>query len=431
MHLLLNMKNHILFAILTMTLFSCGQPNSSQEEAKVKKTALIAQTGKTWKNKSTLIVSFLDGSKDFKDEVELFSKEWTRYANINFVFYPTLAHIPKNQSADIVITFNTTVHTSAVGTDSKVSLQTGESMNLGLSQIKHINVRRGIILHEFGHALGLQHEHQHKKRSLEFDESKALIACRNHLGFTDTQCREFILQTIPAEGVYFSQYDPLSIMHYTLHPDFFKTKVEIRENSSLSLIDKLEIAKLYPGRKTAEEILLSHENLQRELKEISTYKNCKLTETLTEKIRPIERGVELTSVTQLVISSKVDNEFNDNYLWEDRESTIIRMQSLEYCNLSEDELTAKRNKKLADNYNNRQFGNCIIPLNENGTPNGNRGCGKDYPYQVYPLNYKVSLDNLCHPTFESALDSLKSLPYCSLKGSELEEANKKLAHRKY
>ncbi len=408
------LKSILLGGLTLLLVVSCGEPKNAQEEAKLVKTALIARTGKLWKNKSTVIVTFKDGTPEIKAEVERFAKEWTKYANLNFKFYPSAKEMPfYSPPADITITFNTNVHTSAVGTDSRTMEGGIASMNLGILNDKNINTRRSIILHEFGHAIGLEHEHQHKDRTLEFDQVKAIEACNKHINFTEEMCKMFILQTFKEGEAYFSKYDLFSIMHYSLHGDFFKEKIQMKANLSLSLTDKLEIAKIYPGRATAEQILVTHEAQQIEIAEISTYKNCKIREVLNEYLRPTDRGtVEMVPVKNLIIVSKVPGELEDNSMWEDRESTIIRMKSLEYCNLSEEELAASRAKQFASRLEQKNYGSCQIVIDSQGQPNSKMCLDKNFPFQIENVKTKNSADNLCHPTFDSALSVMKRIPPC-------------------
>lgn len=407
------MKNYLLLTMCIITLTSCGEPQNASTEAQIKKSALIANTGKLWKKGSTINVTFKDGTPEIKAEVEKYATEWTKYANLNFKFYNSAKDIPKKESADIVITFNTQVNTSAVGTDSKYVSKSDASMNLGILDDVHINTRRSIILHEFGHAIGLQHEHQHKNRTLQFDETKTIEACRTKINFTEEMCRMFIIQTIPANEAYFSKYDLLSIMHYTLHSDFFKSPMDMKSNLSLSLTDKVEIAKMYPGRMTADQILETHEAQTREMEQVSTYKNCRLDETLTEKMRPTDSGtVELVSVKQLTISSIVDGEFEDRYLWEDRESTIIRMQTLPYCNMEEKELEESRAKEKAEKYAKRNLGSCSINLNEDGTPAPSNCRNPKFPFEITKIGAPRSGSSICYQTFESAYETMKTQANC-------------------
>jgi serralysin len=407
------MKNYLLLSMCIVVLTSCGEPNNAKTEAQIKKTALIATTGKLWKKGSTINITYKDGSPEIQTEVEKYATEWTKYANINFKFYKTLKDIPKKESADIVITFNTQVNTSAVGTDSKYVSKSDASMNLGILTDKNINTRRSIILHEFGHAIGLEHEHQHKNRTLEFDDSKIIDTCKSRINFTEEMCRMFIIQTIPSNEAYFSQYDLLSIMHYSLHSDFFKTAMEMRANLSLSLTDKVEIAKMYPGRMTADQIIATHEAQEREMQEISTYKNCKLNESITEKMRPTDRGtVELVTIKQLTISSITPGEFEDRYLWEDRESTIIRMQTIPYCNMDEKELEESRAKEKAEKYAKRNLGSCSINIKEDGTPAPSNCRNPKYPFEITKIGAPKAGSTTCYQTFESAYETMKTQQNC-------------------
>ena len=81
---------------------------------------------------------------------------WAKYANVNFCKVD-------DQAAEIRITFNPTLGAwSQPGTDAtKVPIEEA-TMNLGpVTSTDACSLEEsGYILHEFGHALGLFHEHQ-------------------------------------------------------------------------------------------------------------------------------------------------------------------------------------------------------------------------------------------------------------------------------
>ena len=96
-----------------------------------------------------------------QNTVQDICKQWENYTNITF-------RKVDNQNALIRITFNPRAGSySAMGTDCKDNWFIGKAtMNLGWIKegAQNADENRGTILHEFGHALGLDHEHQSPAR---------------------------------------------------------------------------------------------------------------------------------------------------------------------------------------------------------------------------------------------------------------------------
>lgn len=113
-----------------------------------------------WTNGQTLRIGFLDGDDWQKGQVRQYAVEWCRYANLTFAFDP-----PLNSPCEILISFMEPGSWSQLGTYSllKTALPIPEaSMNFGWMWygVPEEDLR-ATILHEFGHALGLVHEHQY------------------------------------------------------------------------------------------------------------------------------------------------------------------------------------------------------------------------------------------------------------------------------
>src|SRR4051812_17793299 len=70
------------------------------------------------------------------------------------------------------------------------------------------------VLHEFGHALSLDHEHQHPACDIQWDVN-AVLAEYQRLGWDATKTRFNILDRITDNQIYLRKpYDPVSVMHY-------------------------------------------------------------------------------------------------------------------------------------------------------------------------------------------------------------------------
>ncbi|KAI8963271.1 hypothetical protein F5Y11DRAFT_365285 [Daldinia sp. FL1419] len=98
------------------------------------------------------------------------------------------------------------------------------------------------ILHEFGHAPGLNHEHQHPDCKIIFDRS----ALRNQ-GLEDFEIqRDYEKKNVV--GAMVIPHDVRSIMHYSVVPKIVKNlSTEIPHNDVLSDGDKEILMTLYPA----------------------------------------------------------------------------------------------------------------------------------------------------------------------------------------
>jgi hypothetical protein len=421
------MKKTINYLLVALILISCGKSHEgSHSSVRLLKGSLIADTSATWENNHTLIVTYLDGTPDYKAEVERFSQEWAKYANINFAFYSNIDDLPYSKNADVVISFNDQGNNSFIGKDSRSLAKKGKkTMNLSIfKKEENINERRFIVLHEFGHALGLAHEHLRTDRNFYLDENKAYEYCEKIFHFGKEMCLHNMINTISGSKYYLSTYDPQSIMHYSLHPGFFDNKFSLRNNKSLSLLDKIEIAKIYPGRISEEEIIADHKLLVSEVDEMKTYKNCKINESTSTESRLNAQGIEApTKIRYYSLSSLVPGEYKNPFAWEDKEGLVFLLKNTEYCNLEGEDLKNYREKIYAGHLANNDYGNCTIPLNSDGTPQL-KGCTNENPYSILKRDHVTHVDNFCYPLFQVALEKLKSNKYCTLPTDELIEKEK-------
>ena len=193
---------------------------------------------KLWINGSTLTVRFMGGTPEQQTLATEHANLWTHHANLTFEFNNAA-------DADIRVSFNSSDGAwSYVGTDAKNIPLNQATMNLGFMD-------RGTAIHEFGHAIGLGHEHQNPDGGIEWNEAEVI---RDLSGppnnWTVAQIRHNVLNKYTQDQVRGTKFDSNSIMLYEFPDRWTQNNTGTHGNSSLSQLDEefIRSAEAYPGR---------------------------------------------------------------------------------------------------------------------------------------------------------------------------------------
>jgi hypothetical protein len=200
------------------------------------RTRAIVPIGKTWMNGSTLQVRFMGGTATQKATVREQAGWWTEHANLKFNFNDA-------PNAEIRISFDPNDGAwSYLGNDCRGIPLNEATMNLGFMD-------GGTTAHEFGHAIGLAHEHQNPAGGIQWDEAVVIRELGKSPNFWDeATARHNVLRKYSADQVNGTKFDPDSIMLYFFPADWTLNGIGTKANEVLSSVDKAFAAgaKMYP-----------------------------------------------------------------------------------------------------------------------------------------------------------------------------------------
>jgi hypothetical protein len=264
-----------------------------QRNAKGANIGLILLNTEEWKPASVITVAFNGGTPRLHALIERIASVWSRYGNVKFDFGRDASGRYRSWSptdntdyrADIRIGFQAAGFWSAIGRDSvnpDLYQPIRQTMNFeGFDKSLPYSFA-GIIKHEFGHSLGLEHEHQSPVLACDFrwDDEPGYVRTTDKFGqfIKDSNGRQPGLYTtmggppnnwskatidhnlrqittlnpeVSLSAYSMGEFDKLSIMKY-YYPDwmFLSGKNSLcystGENYELSAEDQKRIAMYYP-----------------------------------------------------------------------------------------------------------------------------------------------------------------------------------------
>ncbi len=201
----------------------------------------------SWAAGGTVTVKFMEGSSSLRTRVMDYARVWTRYANVKF-------RVVNSGPADIRVAFTQNGSSwSMIGNSSARADQQRPSMNFGwlTDRTPEYEIKR-TVLHEFGHALGLLHEHQNPAGGIPWDEAAVYAHYQRTQGWDRRTTYNNVIATANRNLTQYSAPDRASIMHYPVDSRLTNGRYSVGMNNDLSAIDKQYIARLYPGRSVTE-----------------------------------------------------------------------------------------------------------------------------------------------------------------------------------
>lgn len=339
----------ILFCQLQSIAQLCTTRELGAREMKIIKfdttsNAGLADNFYLWDVGQTIYVRFINGPENLQKQVMKIAREWEKFANIRF-------ELTKAEASNIKIGFSSSKENfTLIGTEALQQEPGKLTMQLELlSPYDSFQLKR-IVLHEFGHVLGLLHEHNNPADGINW-EKDTLYRYYNQFGWNKEMVDNQVLGLYNihyANGIF---YDPKSIMHFPIAAWQTKDGYYKDWNTVISEGDKQIIGMLYPFDGIAGEV--------QPKVTVSNYSTLRIaTDTIIKGIRfwpsfRINTAFASCNVAFAVMFYNSDG----NPIWSNNEKYNV-------CNLSGSyrEFCLAPNKKLSLNENNRDDFQLIMPF---------------------------------------------------------------------
>jgi hypothetical protein len=252
------------FTALSLAPLPPGMRRVSRARAAVERLKL-------WDSGRRLRVRFIDGLPDVKTKVEAIAKEWEAVVNLRLDFVASGPSEIRVSFAEQGFSWST------VGTDAFLVGPSQASMNYGwLEPNTSTREYQRVVRHEFGHALGMIHEHQNPAAlgQIPWDKPK-VYAYYAQQGWSQADVDDNIFDLYAEDTTNHTAFDPTSIMQYAVPDSLTIGSFAIGWNTALSATDLEFMRRQYPqGSSGTVELIVGGARVDADLSlsgEVDTY----------------------------------------------------------------------------------------------------------------------------------------------------------------
>jgi len=173
--------------------------------------------------------------------VKKYVREWEHHAYVEFVF------VTDEHPAEIRVSFIENYSWSVIGQ---------KALNISLEK-PTLNIEQALessdtsfyeaVLHEFGHVLGLLHEHLHPLANINWNK-EAIYAdfLADGIKVIKDEIDKNYFIKCDRNTAFYNKYDVKSIMHYPIYASKIKTGNIVAQPTEISNCDKTLIGRIYP-----------------------------------------------------------------------------------------------------------------------------------------------------------------------------------------
>ncbi|UWF50472.1 M12 family metallopeptidase [Pseudomonas sp. N3-W] len=201
---------------------------------------------KYWKPGRTLKIAIPDFGDELVQAVKDGINTWQPHVNLHFHFI----ELPDNDElyeGDIRINLSPLsdgTGSSHIGTDALNARPHHTTMTLGTDHTS--SYFKYTVIHEFGHALGLMHEHQHPDANIPWNKEKTYTLYKLKFGWSKALVDANLFPADRQSQQSYTPYDRHSVMHYPVSSDYTLGGWEQTLNTRLSAADIAFAQKIYP-----------------------------------------------------------------------------------------------------------------------------------------------------------------------------------------
>jgi hypothetical protein len=189
-----------------------------------------------------LAVAFLGGDKTQRQQA------FKRFSQIDELADGLQVRlVGPGEKSDIRCAFECSGHWSYLGRTARTISREKATMNIELDAFSPSKEWDRVALHEFCHALGLEHEHQHPDASIPWDVPVVIEDYRRTQGWSESQTRYQVLDRQKVPNAWKTAFDKKSLMLYPIPGRHTKNRLEVGWNTQLSALDIEMIRRIFPA----------------------------------------------------------------------------------------------------------------------------------------------------------------------------------------
>lgn len=200
-----------------------------------------------WGRGARLTVGFLEGEKALHMRVAELAERWITEtgADLELEFWIGAGRDPA--AANLRVAFRPEHGSQSVLGRYALGVAGGAAtMNLGWMSLDLADDEASaVVLHEFGHALGLIHEHLSPVQRIDWNVANVTADLRRTQGWSDEVIRANMFAHYDQAEVFATDIDPRSIMMYPIPPNWTNNGFSAPFNTALTAQDKALIKAAY------------------------------------------------------------------------------------------------------------------------------------------------------------------------------------------